>query len=111
MFVCLHCMRLLYCYGTGYCYVMCILVLILCLPLQKILPEGQPITVCDLNAVEGGFQPTVHLPLTTREEAFSWLQNFQDSPPTTLRSAKTYPHVGSKVLFKVGDKIFSYDLC
>ncbi|XP_034049739.1 uncharacterized protein si:dkey-75a21.2 [Thalassophryne amazonica] len=70
--------------------------------LKAILPSQYEYRLCcfkDLPS-HNGFSASLHRPIGTHEEAMKWKREFQEVSKTTLRLAKTYPHVGQKVIFK-----------
>ncbi|CAJ1064463.1 Hypothetical predicted protein [Xyrichtys novacula] len=59
---------------------------------EQLLPEGYCHLLCMHTPMEeSGFTAYVKLQLITREEAETWLEDFQQSSKVTLRVAKTYP--------------------
>jgi len=48
-----------------------------------------------------GLEAVVHVNVNTVEHVEHWLQSYQLKSLMTLRVAKTWPDIGTKVLFKV----------
>ena len=76
---------------------------------QQLLPEGHCNFICKYTPLERGFTASLKLQLATREEAETWLEDFQRSSRVTLRVDKTYPITedtvrrnGYRVRFTIG---------
>ncbi|XP_059900331.1 uncharacterized protein LOC132451728 isoform X1 [Gadus macrocephalus] len=65
--------------------------------LEQLLPEGHCNFICKYTPLERGFTASLKLQLATREEAETWLEDFQRSSRVTLRVDKTYPMTEDKV--------------
>ncbi|XP_056439004.1 uncharacterized protein LOC130375883 isoform X2 [Gadus chalcogrammus] len=65
--------------------------------LEQLLPEGHCNFICKYTPLERGFTASLKLKLATREEAETWLEDFQRSSRVTLRVDKTYPMTEDKV--------------
>ncbi|KAJ8261768.1 hypothetical protein GJAV_G00158190 [Gymnothorax javanicus] len=67
---------------------------------EEILPATHNHVVCRCRGNEDQFDAVFHTNIFEESQAVMWLKSFEDSTKTTWRSFKTYPEVGSKVLFK-----------
>ena len=66
------------------------------------MPSSCEVTICSYEEQDSpGFDATLRLGLSTKQEVLLWLQEFEAVSKTTLRKCKTFPHVGGKLLFKV----------
>lgn len=64
---------------------------------QQLLPEGHFHFICSYTPLERGFTASLKLQLGTREEAETWLEDFQRSSRVILRVGKTYPTTNDTV--------------
>uniref|UniRef100_A0A1A7WUQ1 Si:dkey-75a21.2 n=5 Tax=Iconisemion striatum TaxID=60296 RepID=A0A1A7WUQ1_9TELE len=65
--------------------------------LEQLLPEGYCHSICSYRPLEEGFEVTLKLQYFTREEAETWMEDFQRSSRVTLRKEQTFPNTKNKV--------------